>query len=150
MSGLIGEQPRGIPNNLVPYISRVAIGALPELNVYGNDYDTPDGTGVRDYIHIVDTAKGHVAALKYCFEHTGFEAINLGAGIGYSVMDMLSACEKASGREMPYKIAPRRPGDIDEFYAGVEKAHKLLGWSAALTIDDMCRDEWNRQLRLNE
>ena len=142
-SGLIGEDPNGIPNNLLPYVAQVAAGIRPQLNVFGNDYDTPDGTGVRDYIHVVDLALGHLAALNYAAGHTGAEAINLGTGHGTSVLEIVSAFEKASGRPVPYKICPRRPGDIATCYADTAKAAELLGWRAARNIDDMCRDGWN-------
>lgn len=141
-SGLIGEDPVGIPNNLMPYITQVASGRLKQLSVFGNDYDTPDGTGVRDYIHVVDLAKGHVAAVNYLADHQGCEIINLGTGVGYSVLDMVKAFEKANGIQIPYRIAPRRPGDIATCYADTSKAAKLLGWKAERTIDDMCRDSW--------
>ena len=142
-SGLIGEDPNGIPNNLLPYVAQVAAGVRPQLNVFGNDYDTPDGTGVRDYIHVVDLALGHLAALNYAAAHTGAEAINLGTGHGTSVLEIVSAFEKASGRPVPYKICARRPGDIATCYADTAKAAELLGWRAARNIDDMCRDGWN-------
>ena len=142
-SGLIGEDPNGIPNNLLPYVAQVAAGIRPQLNVFGNDYDTPDGTGVRDYIPVVDLALGHLAALNYAAGHTGAEAINLGTGHGTSVLEIVSAFEKASGRPVPYKICPRRPGDIATCYADTAKAAELLGWRAARNIDDMCRDGWN-------
>ena len=142
-SGLIGEDPNGIPNNLLPYVAKVAAGKLKELSVFGDDYDTPDGTGVRDYIHVVDLALGHLAALNYAETHTGAEAINLGTGHGTSVLEIVSAFEKASGRPVPYKICPRRPGDIATCYADTAKAAELLGWRAARNIDDMCRDGWN-------
>ena len=141
-SALIGESPKGIPNNLMPYIMQVASGKLPELNVYGNDYPTPDGTGVRDYIHVVDLAKGHVDALKYCDNHKGIEVINLGTGIGCSVLELVDAFERVNGVKIPYKIAPRRAGDLPEAYADVSKAQRLLGWKAILTIEDMCRDAY--------
>ena len=141
-SGLIGEDPNGIPNNLLPYVAQVAVGKLPCLNVFGDDYDTPDGTGVRDYIHVVDLARGHVAALKYADGHKGAEAINLGTGRGTSVLEIVHAFERASGREIPYRVTPRRPGDIATCYADTSKAAKLLGWKAERTIDDMCRDSW--------
>ena len=144
-SGLIGEDPRDIPNNLMPYIAKVAAGKLPCLNVFGNDYPTPDGTGVRDYLHVVDLAKGHVAAIDYAEKHRGTEIFNLGTGEGYSVFEMLPAFERACGRELPYKVAPRRPGDIAECYADAEKARRVLGWSAKLGIDDMCKSSWNWQ-----
>lgn len=141
-SGLIGEDPNGIPNNLLPYVAQVAVGKLERLSVYGDDYDTPDGTGVRDYIHVVDLAQGHLAALRYVLEHNAVEAINLGTGHGTSVLEIVKAFEKASGRAVPYKIMPRRPGDIATCYAKTTKAKELLGWQAKLTIDDMCEDTW--------
>lgn len=144
-SGLIGEDPRDIPNNLMPYIAKVAAGKLPCLNVFGNDYPTPDGTGVRDYLHVVDLAKGHVAAIDYAEKHRGTEIFNLGTGAGYSVFEMLHAFERACGRELPYKVTPRRPGDIAECYADAEKVRRVLGWSAKLGIDDMCQSSWNWQ-----
>ena len=143
-SGLIGEEPQGIPNNLMPYVARVAAGILPELSVFGNDYDTPDGTGVRDYIHVVDLAKGHVKALeKLDKEHEGLFIYNLGTGTGYSVLDMVKAFEKATGKEVKYKIAPRRPGDIAKCYADPAKAKIELGWVAVKNLDDMCKDSWH-------
>ena len=143
-SGLIGEEPKGIPNNLMPYVARVAAGTLKELSVFGNDYDTPDGTGVRDYIHVVDLARGHVCALnKLDKEQKGLYIYNLGTGNGYSVLDMVKAFEKATGRNVPYKIAPRRDGDIATCYADSRKAKEELGWVATKTLDDMCRDSWN-------
>ena len=143
-SGLIGEEPQGIPNNLMPYIVRVAAGELKELSVFGNDYPTPDGTGVRDYIHVVDLAKGHVLALnKLEKEGQGLYIYNLGTGTGYSVLDIVKAFEKATGVKVPYKIAPRRPGDIAMCYADPTKAYKELGWKATKTLEDMCRDSWN-------
>ena len=143
-SGLIGEEPQGIPNNLMPYIARVAAGKLKELSVFGNDYNTPDGTGVRDYIHVVDLAKGHVNMLeKLDKEGTGLFIYNLGTGKGYSVLDMVKAFEKATGKKVPYKIAPRRAGDIAECYADPTKAKKELGWEATKTLEDMCLDSWN-------
>lgn len=142
-SGLIGEDPNGIPNNLLPYISQVATGKLKELSVYGNDYDTTDGTGVRDYIHVVDLAQGHLAALNYIMDKTGVEAINLGTGNGSSVLQVLRAFEKACGKTIPYKIAPRRSGDIATCYADTAKARTLLGWEAKRSMDDMCADGWN-------
>ena len=144
-SGLMGEDPRDIPNNLMPYIARVAVGALPYLNVFGNDYPTPDGTGVRDYIHVTDLATGHMAALDYAAAHTGVEVFNLGTGTGYSVLDMVHAFSRACGRDIPYRIAPRRSGDIATCYADVTKAREILGWRARLDIDDMCRSAWNWQ-----
>lgn len=142
-SGLIGEDPNGIPNNLLPYVAQVAAGKLKQLTVFGDDYDTPDGTGVRDYIHVVDLALGHLAALKYAEGHPGAEAINLGTGHGTSVLEIVHAFEKASGRKVPYRIAARRAGDIATCYADTHKAAELLGWRATRTIDDMCRDGWN-------
>ena len=142
-SGLIGEDPNGIPNNLLPYVAQVAAGLRPHLNVFGNDYDTPDGTGVRDYIHVVDLALGHLAALNYADSHQGAEAVNLGTGHGTSVLEIVKAFEKASGRPVPYKICPRRAGDIATCYADTKKAADLLGWRATRNIDDMCRDGWN-------
>ena len=143
-SGLIGEEPQGIPNNLMPYVARVAAGILPELSVFGNDYDTPDGTGVRDYIHVVDLAKGHVKALeKLDKEREGLFIYNLGTGTGYSVLDMVKAFEKATGKEVKYKIAPRRPGDIAKCYADPAKAKIELGWVAEKNLDDMCKDSWH-------
>ena len=144
-SGLMGEDPRDIPNNLMPYIARVAVGTLPYLNVFGNDYPTPDGTGVRDYIHVTDLATGHMAALDYAASHTGVEVFNLGTGTGYSVLDMVHAFSRACGRDIPYRIAPRRSGDIAACYADVTKAKEILGWRAKLDIDDMCRSAWNWQ-----
>ncbi len=142
-SGLLGEDPNGIPNNLLPYIAQVATGKLQQLSIYGNDYDTPDGTGVRDYIHVVDLAVGHLKALDYMMNKSGVEAINLGTGVGYSVLDVLHAFEKACGKSLPYRIVDRRPGDIATCYADTEKAKSLLGWTAAKTLDDMCADSWN-------
>ena len=143
-SGLIGEEPQGIPNNLMPYVARVASGTLAELSVFGNDYDTPDGTGVRDYIHVVDLAKGHIKALqKLEKEQKGLYIYNLGTGNGYSVLDMVKAFEKATGKEVKYKIVPRRAGDIATCYADPKKASEELGWEANLGIDEMCKDSWN-------
>ncbi len=143
-SGLIGEEPKGRPNNLMPYIARVAAGVLDELSIFGNDYNTPDGTGVRDYIHVVDLAKGHIKALeKLDREKTGLYIYNLGTGIGYSVLDMVKAFEKATGKKVKYKIVDRRPGDIAMCYADPRKAREELGWRAELTIEDMCKDAWN-------
>jgi UDP-glucose 4-epimerase len=144
-SGLIGEDPQGIPNNLMPYITQVAVGKLDHLNVFGDDYPTHDGTGVRDYIHVVDLAKGHVAAVKYAAGHKGAEVINLGTGTGYSVLDIVNAFERVNGIKIPYVIAPRRPGDIAECYADTKKAAELLGWKAEKDLDDMCRDSWRYQ-----
>ncbi len=142
-SGLLGEVPNGIPNNLVPYIARVANGTLEYLRVFGNDYPTPDGTGVRDYIHVVDLAQGHVNAIDYALKHKGVDHINLGTGHGYSVLDVLHAYEKACGKELPYQILERRPGDIATCYADPTKAKELLGWTAKYNIDDMCETSWN-------
>ena len=143
-SGLIGEEPQGIPNNLMPYIVRVASGQLKELSVFGNDYDTPDGTGVRDYIHVVDLAKGHVKALeKLDKEQQGLYIYNLGTGTGYSVLDMVKAFEKATGKKVPYKIAPRRAGDIATCYAEPTKAKEELNWQAEKTLEEMCKDSWS-------
>lgn len=145
-SGLIGEDPQGIPNNLVPYIAQVAVGKREHLNVFGNDYKTHDGTGVRDYIHVCDLADGHIKALeKISSKNGGVLIYNLGTGIGYSVLDVLKAYNKACGRELPYVICPRRPGDTDASYSDPTLAEKELGWKAEYGIDDMCRDSWNWQ-----
>ncbi|MEF9865358.1 MAG: UDP-glucose 4-epimerase GalE [Oscillospiraceae bacterium] len=144
-SGLIGEDPNGIPNNLVPYIAQVAVGKLKAVNVFGNDYKTHDGTGVRDYIHVVDLAKGHVAALKKLATNCGLFICNLGTGNGYSVLDVINAYSKACGKELPYIIAPRRPGDIAECYADPAKAKNELGWQAEFGIERMCADSWRWQ-----
>lgn len=144
-SGLIGEDPKGIPNNLTPYIAQVAIGKRQCLGVFGNDYDTPDGTGVRDYIHVVDLADGHVKAIKKMEETEGVLIYNLGTGTGYSVLDVLHAYEKACGHEIPYEIKPRRAGDIATCYADPRKAYEELGWKAERGIEEMCRDSWNWQ-----
>ena len=144
-SGLIGEDPRGIPNNLMPYITQVAIGRREYLSVYGDDYDTHDGTGVRDYIHVVDLSKGHVAAVKYAVNNLGCDVFNLGTGTGYSVLDMVKAFEEANGLKLPYKIVARRPGDLATCYADPAKSEKVLGWKAEKTLVDMCRDSWNWQ-----
>ncbi len=146
-SGLLGEVPNGIPNNLVPYIARVANGTLDYLRVFGDDYPTPDGTGVRDYIHVVDLADGHIGAVKYALEHKGVEYVNLGTGNGYSVLDVLHAYEKACGKKLSYQVLGRRAGDIAECYADCSKAKKLFGWQAKYNIDDMCRDSWNFTLK---
>ena len=142
-SGLIGENPNGIPNNLVPYIAQVALGKLDHLNVFGDDYPTHDGTGVRDYIHVVDLSLGHIKAVEKVLSSTGVDAYNLGTGNGYSVLDIVKAYEKACGKKIPYVIAPRRPGDIAACYADPEKSKKELGWQAKLGIEEMCRDSWN-------
>jgi len=144
-SGRIGEDPQGVPNNIMPFIAQTAIGRHPCVNVYGNDWDTPDGTGVRDYIHVVDLAEGHVAAIKYLDTHTGVNIINLGTGTGVSVLELISAFSKAAGVEIPVKIAPRRPGDIAICYASTEKAKKELGWVAKKTIRQGCEDSWRWQ-----
>jgi UDP-glucose 4-epimerase len=144
-SGLIGEDPNDIPNNLMPYIAQVASGKLPKLNVFGDDYDTPDGTGVRDYIHVMDLAEGHSAALGFLENHTGWHAINLGTGMGYSVLEMVRAFERASGRAVPHLIAPRRAGDIATCYADPAKAKRELGWEARRGLDEMMRDAWRWQ-----
>ena len=142
-SGLIGEEPNGIPNNLFPYIARVALGTLERLSVYGGDYGTPDGTGIRDYIHVCDLADGHLAALRYIREHAGIEAVNLGTGRGYSVLEALNAFERASGKAVPYRITARRPGDVASMYADTSKSERLLGWTASRGLDEMCRDLWH-------
>ena len=144
-SGRIGEDPRGIPNNLMPYITQTAIGRREKLSVYGNDYPTHDGTGVRDYIHVVDLAKGHVAAVKYATANHGCEVFNLGTGVGYSVLDMVNTFMQVNQVEIPYVIAPRRPGDIATCYADPSKSREILGWQATKTLADMCRDSWNWQ-----
>ena len=144
-SGDIGEDPRGIPNNLMPYITQVAVGRREKLSVFGNDYDTHDGTGVRDYIHVVDLARGHVAAVKYACANNGCEVFNLGTGTGYSVLDMVNAFRSVNNVEVPYVITDRRPGDIATCYADPAKSAKLLGWKAEHTLEDMCRDSWNWQ-----
>ena len=144
-SGLIGEDPRGIPNNLMPYVAQVAVGRLPELRVFGNDYPTRDGTGVRDYLHVVDLAAGHVRALERA--GSGLVTVNLGTGRGYSVLEVVRAFESASGRKVPYRIVDRRPGDVAEVYADASLATRELGWRATRGIDAMCRDAWNWQQR---
>ena len=144
-SGLIGEDPEGIPNNLMPYIAQVAVGKLDHLNIFGNDYPTHDGTGVRDYIHVVDLAKGHAAAIDYSAKNKGVEIANLGTGIGYSVLDIVKAFEKANGVKVPYVIAPRRAGDVAECYADPKKALADFGWKAEKTLEAMCRDAWRWQ-----
>ena len=144
-SGLIGEDPQGIPNNLMPYITQVAVGKRPYLNVFGDDYNTPDGTGVRDYIHVVDLANGHLAALKKLEEKPGLVVYNLGTGRGTSVLELVKAFEQANGLKIKYEIKERRPGDVDENYADASKAFKEMGWKANLNIVDACRDSWNWQ-----
>ncbi|MGE4213453.1 MAG: UDP-glucose 4-epimerase GalE [Anaerotignaceae bacterium] len=141
-SGLIGEKPKGIPNNLLPYISQVALGALPYVSVYGNDYDTQDGTGVRDYIHVADLAVGHIKAMEYLLSHKGSEAVNLGTGRGTSVLEIIRAYEKACGKEIPYKVVQRRQGDVAVCYADTKKAKELLEWEAKFGIERMCIDSW--------
>lgn len=141
-SGLLGESPRGIPNNLLPYVAKVACGELPVLHVLGGDYDTPDGTGVRDYIHVMDLAEGHVRALAYVLAHHGVDAINLGSGYGVSVLEIVRAYENACGHTIPYQIGPRRAGDLATSFADTEKAKRLLGWQAKRTLEEMCADSW--------
>lgn len=142
-SGLLGENPNGIPNNLMPYITQVAVGKREFLGVFGNDYNTPDGTGVRDYIHVMDLANGHVCALRAIDNHCGLAVYNLGTGKGYSVLEVVKAFEKVNGVAVPYKIMPRRDGDIDEYYSDPRKVYEELGWQAQYGIEDMCRDSWN-------
>lgn len=144
-SGLIGEDPKGIPNNLLPYVAQVAIGKLECVGVFGNDYDTPDGTGVRDYIHVVDLARGHVKAINKLMEHPGVKIYNLGTGKGYSVLDVIKAFGKACGKEIPYQIKARRPGDIATCYSDASLAKKELGWEAQYGIEEMCADSWRWQ-----
>ncbi|MES5952763.1 UDP-glucose 4-epimerase GalE [Bacillus fungorum] len=145
-SGRIGEDPNGIPNNLMPYVTQVAVGNLKELNIFGNDYPTKDGTGVRDYIHVVDLAKGHVKALEKVLETKGIEAYNLGTGKGYSVLEMVKAFEKVSGKKIPYKVIGRRPGDVAICFADVSKAKRELGWEAEYGLEEMCVDSWRWQV----
>ncbi len=149
-SGLIGEKPSGVPNNLLPYVSGVASGRLKALKVYGNDYDTPDGTGVRDYIHVCDLAEGHIKALEYIRTHKGAEAFNLGTGRGYSVLQVVAAFEKASGKKIPYAVEERRPGDIAVSCADCEKARRELHWSARYDMGKMCEDAWAFERRSGE
>jgi UDP-glucose 4-epimerase len=144
-SGLIGEDPKGIPNNLLPYVAQVASGKLKEVHVFGNDYDTPDGTGVRDYIHVVDLAKGHVKAIEGMKKLDGVNIFNLGTGTGYSVLDIIRAFSKACGKEIPYVIDARRPGDIATCYSDPAKAYEVLGWKAEKNLEDMCKDAWRWQ-----
>ena len=144
-SGRIGEDPSGIPNNLMPYITQVAVGKRPYLNVFGDDYDTHDGTGVRDYIHVVDLAKGHIVAVEQAMKETGLFTYNLGTGVGYSVLDVVKAFEKASGQKIEYKICPRRPGDIATCYSDPSKALECLGWKTAFDLERMCEDSWRWQ-----
>ncbi|HDR8291622.1 TPA: UDP-glucose 4-epimerase GalE, partial [Bacillus cereus] len=145
-SGRIGEDPNGIPNNLMPYVTQVAVGKLKELNIFGNDYPTKDGTGVRDYIHVVDLAKGHVKALEKVLKTKGVEAYNLGTGKGYSVLEMVKAFEKVSGKKIPYKVIGRRPGDVAICFADVSKAKRELGWEAEYGLEEMCVDSWRWQV----
>ena len=144
-SGMIGESPNGIPNNLLPYVAKVAAGVLEKVNVFGDDYDTPDGTGIRDYIHVVDLAKGHVCAVEKLMTKPGLVTYNLGTGIGYSVLDIIQNFEKTCGKKIPYVIAERRPGDIPVCYADASKAYRELGWKAEFSIDKMCEDAWRWQ-----
>jgi UDP-glucose 4-epimerase len=144
-SGLMGEDPKGIPNNLLPYVAQVAVGRRDAVHVFGDDYDTPDGTGVRDYIHVMDLAEGHAAALAWMANKTGCEVFNLGTGTGYSVLDIVKAFEKVNGVKIPYVIKPRRAGDVAECFANADKAEKILGWKAEKNLDDMCYDSWNWQ-----
>lgn len=146
-SGLIGENPNGIPNNLMPYITQVAIGRREKLTIFGNDYDTPDGTGVRDYIHVVDLAEGHLCALRYAQSHTGCEIFNLGTGHGVSVLELVNTFSSVNHVPVPYEVGPRRPGDLATVYADVTKAKTVLGWEAKKTLADMCRDSWNWQVK---
>jgi UDP-glucose 4-epimerase len=144
-SGQIGEDPQGVPNNLMPYIAQVAVGRLPRLRVFGGDYPTPDGTGVRDYIHVVDLADGHLAALRYAHGRPGLHVFNLGTGRGNSVLEMLAAFGRACGRELPYEVVPRRPGDVAACWADPTRAEQTLGWRAARTLEQMCADTWRWQ-----
>ena len=147
-SGQIGEDPRGVPNNLMPYVAQVAVGRRPRLQIYGNDYPTPDGTGVRDYIHVMDLADGHVAALRRLLDSAGSFTVNLGTGVGHSVLEVVGAYERASGRPIPYDVVARRPGDVAACYADPARARDLLRWSAQRDLDTMCQDSWRWQ-RLN-
>ena len=144
-SGRIGEDPRGIPNNLLPYVAQVAVGKLPKLQVHGGDYPTPDGTGVRDYIHVMDLAQGHLAALDFLFREPGSLTANLGTGRGYSVLEVVKAFERASGRPVPHEIGPRRPGDVASCYADASLAARALNWRTRAGLDEMCRDAWRWQ-----
>ena len=144
-SGLIGEDPSGVPNNLMPYITQVAVGKLPELSIFGDDYDTHDGTGVRDYIHVVDLALGHLKALESFGNYKGVGTYNLGTGIGYSVLDLVKNFQKANDIVIPYKLVERRPGDVATCYADATRANEILGWNAKKDLADMCRDSWNWQ-----
>ena len=143
--GLIGEDPNGIPNNLMPYVSQVAVGKRPFLTVFGSDYPTPDGTGVRDYLHVMDLAEGHLSAIQYMEKKSGLFTFNLGTGNGYSVLDMVKAMEKACGHELKYKLGDRRPGDIATCYADASLAEKEMGWKATRNLDEMCSDLWSWQ-----
>jgi UDP-glucose 4-epimerase len=144
-TGLIGEDPNGVPNNLMPFVAQVAVGRRPHLNVFGNDYDTPDGTGVRDYIHVVDLARAHLDALSHAVGHEGCDVFNIGTGRGATVLELVHMFERVTGREIPYRIAPRRDGDIAEIYANAGLAEKLFGWRAEKTLDEMCADHWRWQ-----
>ena len=144
-SAMIGETPRGVPNNLMPYVTQVATGERPHLNVFGNDYDTPDGTGVRDYIHVMDLAEAHALALEHICANDVALTVNLGTGIGISVLDLVRAFERTTGRTIPLNIAPRRPGDVASYYANPAAAERIFGWKAKLNVDDMCRDSWHWQ-----
>jgi len=146
-SAMIGETPTGVPNNLMPYITQVATGQRPHLNIFGNDYPTPDGTGVRDYIHVMDLAEAHALALEYTLKTPGALTVNLGTGIGISVLDMVHAFERATGRQIPLNMSPRRPGDVASYYANPAAAERLFGWKAKRTVDDMCRDSWRWQAK---
>lgn len=147
-SGLIGELPNGIPNNLMPYVTKVAAGKLPQLNIFGNDYPTRDGTGVRDYIHVIDLAKGHIAAMQYANTHEGVEVFNLGTGKGYSVLEVVKTFERCTGKTVPYQFAPRRAGDVAACWADPQKANSVLGWKPENDLDDMCRDAWRWEQNL--
>ena len=149
-SGLLGENPRDVPNNLMPFIAQVATGQLPQLSIFGDDYPTKDGTGVRDFIHVVDLAEGHLAALSYLPDSNGFETFNLGTGIGYSVLEMICAFEGASKKVIPYSVVTRRPGDIASCYASVDKANKVLTWKASRALEDMCKSSWQFQSQLHD
>jgi UDP-glucose 4-epimerase len=142
---VIGENPNGIPNNLMPFIAQVAVGKLPQLKVFGNDYDTPDGTGVRDYIHVMDLAEGHLAALKFLTQQSGLHRFNLGTGRGYSVLEIIRAFEAASGTSVPFSVAPRRAGDIASCYASVDFSAQQLGWRASRDLKEMCESSWRFQ-----
>lgn len=149
-SALIGENPNGTPNNLMPYLAEVAGGILPHINVYGNDYDTPDGTGIRDYIHVMDLARAHLSALCFSDEQTGFHIFNLGTGKGYSVLEMIKTFEKVSGIPLPFKVVQRRAGDVSSCYAGIDKASMLMGWNSTFALEDMCASLWNFKKSINK